>query len=760
MLTGVTKLPGDLSSNSLLRADSIERRSYQEVIAKNALRVNTLVCLPTGLGKSIVAAYVAAERLEGIPNKSVVMLAPTKPLVLQHFKTFRNLLSIDPGEIVWLTGEVGPDDRIGLWKKRLVFSTPQVFMNDLLTGKLSLDTFSLMVFDEAHRAVGDYPYVFIADRYAGTDGSLILGLTASPGSSEEDVREICENLHLQWVEARSVQSDDVKPYVGGIEVDWVMVKLPQIFYDVKRELESFLRDKLRTIRDHGYLETAATDRVRLRDVLGARQRILSDVAGGNRDAKTYLGYIYAAVHAIRAIEFLETQGFPALKEHLDTLKERGGKRMTSGLRMLLDDDRMKRVGEVVNSLVAKEVDHPKVTELIKAVRAGLSRGARRIMVFTNYRATAARLVAVLNKVDGVSAVRLVGQASRERDRGLTQKKQTMVLDDFRAGTYNVLVATQIGEEGLDIVECDQVVFYDTVPSAVRYIQRRGRTGRKGPGRALILIAKGTRDEAYYWISQRRERQMANAIKQYVAAKRQLNPDQSKIEKFISSRVKEENLVEQIVVVADSRELGALVTRELAKLGALIKSETLQVGDFVLSDRIVVERKEVDDFASSIIDGRLFEQAAKLKEAYVKPLFIVEGETLTGSGRVRPEAMMGAYASILIDYGIPIVWTQKPSETAQLMFAISRREQFQDKRTPRVITLAKPRSLQEQQEFIVSSLPNIDNTRAKKLLTTFHTPQRVLQASKEELMSVPGIGEKISEEIRRVVSSNYQPEHLI
>jgi Fanconi anemia group M protein len=687
------------------------------------------------------------------------MLAPTKPLVLQHFKTFQKLLNLDPSSMVWLTGEVGPDERVDLWRKRLIFSTPQVFMNDLLTGKLTLDSISLMIFDEAHRAVGDYPYVFIADRYSATDDSLILGLTASPGSSEQDVREICDNLHLGWVEARSIQSEDVKPYVGGIAISWVTVGLPQIFYDVKRELESFLRDKLRTIRDHGYIESAAMDRVRLRDVLGARQRILSDAASGNRDARVYLAYVYAAIHAIRATEFLETQGFPALKEHLDGLREKGKKRMTPGLKMLLDDDRMMRVVGVVNSLVAKEVDHPKVTELIRSVRAGLGKGARRIMIFTNYRATAARLVEVLNKVEGVSAVRLVGQASRAKDRGLTQKKQAMVLDDFKAGTFNVLVATQIGEEGLDIVECDQVVFYDTVPSAVRYIQRRGRTGRKGPGAAVILIAKGTRDEAYYWISQRREREMASAIKQFVAARKEYAPDQSRMEKFISS-LKEEKLVEQIVVVADSRELGALVTRELAKLGALVKSETLQVGDFVLSDRVVVERKEVDDFASSIIDGRLFQQAAKLKDAYVKPVIVVEGETLTGSGRVRPEAMMGAYASILIDYGIPIVWTQKPSETAQLMFAISRREQIQDKRAPRIMTVAKPQSLREEQEFIVSSLPNIDKTRAKKLLTSFHTPQHVFQASKEELMSVSGIGERISEEIRRVLTTNYRAEPLV
>ncbi len=748
-------MPIDLSSNPLLRSDSIERRFYQETIAQIALRRNTLVCLPTGLGKSVVAVYVAAERLRQLPNKSIGMLAPTKPLVVQHYQTFQKFLNLDPNSIVWLTGEIQPERRVELWNKRVIFSTPQVFMNDLLTGKVPLGNFSLMIFDEAHRAVGDYPYGFIADRYSSLDDGLILALTASPGSSEADVREVCKNLHLEWVEARTIQSNDVRPYVGGIEVKWVTVNLPEIFHDVKRELESFLREKLRVIRDHGYLESAAIDRIRLRDVLASRHRILEDAARGKRDVKPLLAYVYASIHAIRATEFLETQGFPALKAHFDTLRERGTKRISPGLKMILDDSRIAKVTSIVNGVVAKEADHPKVTELIKSVRTSLTKGARRIMVFTNFRATAARLVEILNKVEGVSAVRLVGQASREKDSGLTQKKQTMILDDFKSGTFNVLVATQIGEEGLDIVECDEVIFYDTVPSAVRYIQRRGRTGRKGPGQAIILVAKGTRDEAYYWISQRREREMVSAIRQFMRSQKQQEPDQLKIEKFITPKMKEEKMVDQIVVIADSRELGALVTRELAKLGALVKSETLDVGDFVLSERVAIERKDVDDFASSIIDGRLFEQASKLKESYMKPIIIVEGESLTGSGRVRPEAMMGAYASILLDYGIPIVWTQKPSETAQLMFAVARREQLQERRLPRVMPLSKPTTVEDQQEFIVSSLPNIDNARAKKLLSAFQTVEQVFTAPKEELMSVSGIGDKISGEIRRILTSKYK-----
>jgi len=748
-------MQADLSSNPLIRSNSIERRDYQEALARKAIRVNTLVCLPTGLGKTVIAAYVAAELLRRRPDKSVVMLAPTKPLVLQHFRSFQKLLQVEADSIVWLTGEVAPERRVELWGKRLVFATPQVFLNDLLTGKVSLKTISLMIFDEAHRAVGDYPYSFIADRYASQDEGRILGLTASPGSSEADVREICSNLHLEWVEARTISSEDVRPYVGGIEVKWVMVDLPKIFLDVKLDLESFLREKLRVIRDQGYVESAAMDRVRLRDVLAARERILADASRGKREAKPYLAQVYACIHAIKAIEFLETQGFSALKTHLESLREKADKRVTPGLKMILDDPRIARVASTVDEVVAREVDHPKVTELIRTVRGALGGGARRVMVFTNYRSTAARLVELLNKVEGVSAVRLVGQASREKDKGLTQKQQTTILDDFRSGTVNVLVATQIGEEGLDIVECDVVVFYDTVPSAIRYIQRRGRTGRKGPGEAIILIAKGSRDEAYYWISQRKEHQMAIAIQRVVRTQKDHSPDQVKIEKFISSKVKEEKKMEPIVVMADTRELGALATRELVKLGAAIKSQTLEIGDFVLSDRVVVERKDVDDFASSIIDGRLFEQAAKLKEAYAKPIIVVEGERMTGSGRVRPEAMMGAYASMIVDYGIPTVRTAEASETALLMFALARREQVQERRPPRIMTTPKPSTIEHQQEFIVSSLPNIDSTRAKRLLAHFQTVERVFSASKEELMSVSGIAEKISEEIRHVLTAKYK-----
>ena len=109
---------------------------------------------------------------------------------------------------------------------------------------------------------------------------------------------------------------------------------------------------------------------------------------------------------------------------------------------------------------------------------------------------------IFNKLTelGIPAGILIGKAG---DAGLKQKKQIEVVQKFRDGEFKVLVATRVGEEGLDIAEVNQVIFYDNVPSSIRFIQRRGRTGRKDTGKLVVLIAKNTIDETYYWIGKRK-----------------------------------------------------------------------------------------------------------------------------------------------------------------------------------------------------------------------------------------------------------------
>jgi Fanconi anemia group M protein len=743
----------------LINVTSIERRAYQENVARNALLGNTLVSIPTGLGKSLIAALVAAKRLDQYPERRVVVLAPTRPLVEQHYGTFKRLLRLDPAGFACVTGNTSPADRGEAWAKRLIVSTPQVFVNDLIAGKIDLDAISLMVFDEAHRAVGDYAYTYIGERYSKIPRGLVLGLTASPGSSKEAIQEVCKKLNVKRVEARTISDEDVKPFVGGIKVEWVPVDLPPVFREVKRILDDYVKEVLKGVRDYGYLPTADADRIRLRDILQAREKIRHDMIH-EPTAKQLLRKLsfglYSSIHALKSVELLETQGFSPLRAYLENLQERLKKRAMPWLRAFLEDSRIIKVSWIASQEAEKGNEHPKLPILIARVGEAFSHGSRRVMVFTNYRATAARLVEELGKQPGISPVRLVGQQTKSSDKGLSQKQQTMLLEDFKSGQYNVLVATQIGEEGLDIVECDEVIFYDTVPSAIRYIQRRGRTGRKGPGKATVLMAIGTRDEAYYYISRRRERMMAVALKQVAAEAEDVEPDQSNLEEYLRREAVTE-FPRKPTIVVDSRELGSATTRELSKYDVLITQETLSIGDFIISDRTAVERKTVDDFVASIIDGRLFEQISNLKSAYEMPILLIEGESFQTSRNVAPEAVMGAVASIIVDFGVTIVWTRSPSETALLLLSIARREQSKGERRPRIRMERKPESLAREQEFVIAGLPLVDTIIARRLLKAFGTVERVFVASEKELQDVEGIGKKISERIRRVVSTPYREE---
>jgi Fanconi anemia group M protein len=739
----------------LIRKNAVEARSYQERIAGKCLKTNTLVCLPTGLGKTVVAALVVAERLAQFPDGRVIVMAPTRPLTLQHHKNFMAMLDLDSDSMVAITGVTSPDQRVELWSRRVVFSTPQVFMNDLITGRLQLGGVALVVFDEAHRAVGNYSYTFIGPRYAQEQNSLILGLTASPGSTREAIEEVCRSLHIKQVETRTLSSPDVKPYVGGLQVVWKSVVLPQLFHDTRRGFQEFLREQVKAAQKLGILTQVIPDRVRITDILEARQRIRQLRTSGTiptEELRAVSSGLYSCIHATKAVELLETQGFSPLNKYIESLREKVKIRPSSALKRMMDHEQVQRSILLINAAVKEGIDHPKVGELIKEMDEAFSKGARRIMVFTNYRATAARLLETLNSRQGVSAVRLVGQVSKGEDRGLSQKEQAEALEQFKRGIYNVLIATQIGEEGLDIAECDEVIFYDNVPSAIRFIQRRGRTGRKGPGKAAILMAVGTRDEAYYWIARRKERMMADALRQIEASTKEAR-EQPKLNEF----QKGTPMVQEtgVTIIADSREGASTTVRELTKFNLSIKIESLVTSDFVLSDRVAVERKTVDDLANSIMDGRLFDQLIAMKNAYQIPILLVEGDRSELIRGIKPESLMGALASVLVDYQIPVVWTKDSEETALLMFSIARREQIKERREPRIRTERKPVSVEELQEFIVASLPSIDATRSQSLLERFETVEKVFTVSKEELSEVKGIGEKISERIREILTAKYR-----
>jgi len=497
-----------------LLSPKFQAREYQKRIAEVAASTNTLVVLPTGLGKTIIAIIVAAQMLEKHPGSKVMVLAPTRPLVLQHLRAFGAELKLPEGSMVALTGTVDPGERELLWmKSRVVFATPQTIYNDVRRGRVSLQEVVLAVFDEAHRSVKDYTYTRLATVYRETAlRPRIMGLTASPGASKEKVDEIKRNLFIEAVEARSEESEDVKDYVERTNIETIRVRVPDEYYETTLRLREMYNDKVKKLLSGGFLRS---NRVSKKALLDARMAIsarlkAAQASGGQR------GYIFGAiinqaqaVAILHAVEMIETQGAPPLMNYLQKMRDRPDK--GKAISSLVRDPRwLKMEGEAAK---IASVPHPKISVMLDIVEHQLQRKQdSRIIVFTQYRDTIEDIVKALEK-EGLSARRFVGQSDREGNRGMDQQLQTQTLDLFRKGEFKVLVSSSIGEEGLHVPDVDLVVFYEAVPSEIRYIQRRGRTGRTTEGRVVILLAEGTVDEAYYYSTLLKENRMKELVKQ-------------------------------------------------------------------------------------------------------------------------------------------------------------------------------------------------------------------------------------------------------
>ncbi|MGQ9582958.1 MAG: DEAD/DEAH box helicase, partial [Thermoplasmatota archaeon] len=837
----------------LIKPRALEARSYQTSISRACADISTLVVLPTGLGKTIIAAMVIAETLRRRGGRAL-FLAPTKPLVLQHASTLEGLLTVGPIRV--LTGEVAPSKR---WSELagcpVIVSTPQVILNDLISGVLSLDDFSIVIYDEAHRAVGNYAYVFIAERFG--ERGLALGITASPGSTAEKILEVCGNLRIKRVEIRRELDPDVRPYVHEIRVHWMTVEMPPELLRVLGHLKSALKRQIGVLQGFGLLRRG--ERHSVRELLEAQRTIRQRMAasGGRPPPSLFhaASVQAAAVEINHALELMETQGTSALTNYLSRLEEKAsGKGHSRAARLVMMDEDIIRARFLARHIT---VEHPKLEKVGRVVAGQLRLNpASRIIVFTHYRDTSDIVARALEGIRGCRPVRFIGQTTRGEDEGLSQKEQAELIQQFKDGRYNVLVATSVGEEGLDIPSTDMVVFYEPVPSEIRTIQRRGRTGRKMPGKVVILMARGTRDESYYWAARRKEKRMMeelDMLRRQLASKIAVGfPSMRETEEYIESAAGEAlgagsgpgtwpsprdgaaappggpgpqegssleaagegesggrgesvpapeagrvegggagdegatgeaggaapgsesrrrragqggqlSLLDftaaggddRPTIVVDHREFNSGVVRELSKLDFRMSPRQLAVGDFVISDRVGVERKEARDFIDSVMDRRLFQQLRDLRTAYLRPILCIEGESPLALGSLSEEALMGALASVLAGYGVPIVFTRNERETALLLAALARRERSEG-RVPAIRGEKGAMSLAERQQFIVEGLPHISGVLSQRLLGQLGSVEKVFSASVQELAGVKGIGRRTAEEIVRVIRSPYLP----
>ncbi|MFB5604157.1 MAG: DEAD/DEAH box helicase [Nitrosopumilus sp.] len=460
-----------------IKKNSIEKRDYQVNLASQAIEENCIVVLPTGLGKTAIALQVISEFLSR--GKGVLFLAPTRVLVNQHFEFLKENLTIE--DIGLITGEDTIQKRTKLWSNSVICATPEIARNDLDRQVVSPEQFGLVIFDEVHRTVGDYAYSGIAERIANSD-ARILGMTATLPSEKDKATEILTRLRISRVAERTEESSDVKPYIQETNTEWVTVDLPPEMKAIQTLLKLALDERYDTLKKYGLQLNGQQS---LSALLRVRQFVLRQ---NRRCAKP----LFTAIRIHYALNMFEAHGITSFLKFCERAQAKKG----AGVKELFEaDPNFTRAVQLAKVAQSKGMEHPKIPKLEEILRTISGKA----LIFSSYRDS---VDVIYNKLTdmGLSAGILIGKAG---EAGLKQKKQIETVQKFRDGEFDILIATRVGEEGLDISEVNQVIFYDNIPSSIRFIQRRGRTGRKDTGKLIVLMAKDTIDERYYWIGKRK-----------------------------------------------------------------------------------------------------------------------------------------------------------------------------------------------------------------------------------------------------------------
>ena len=755
----------------LIKENAIESRLYQQMLAGDVLKKgNTMVVAPTALGKTIVAILVAADRLDKVKNSKVLVLAPSKPLTIQHENSFKEFINLPCCSI---TGANKTEERVKRWEEsRIICATPQTVESDLLNGRYDLSGVSLIVFDECHHGVGSYSYVYLASRYVQESNyNLILGLTASPGSDKAKIKEVCENLYIQNIVVKTEDDADVRPYFNPVDVEWIKIEMSRELEKIKSFVDKALNVRLKALKNMGIIKTVSVNKT---DILKARGRIQGEIARSvnpNKELFQAISILSAVINIQHSQELIETQGVITFNKYIARLRQK----KTKAARSLLKDSNFSHAIKMARQAEKNGLEHPKLRELTKIIKKELGSEdgqsklqsnrfkdvddtSSKIIVFTQFRDTLEMIHDKLEN-EGIKSAKFFGQGAKDGQKGLTQKEQKAIIKSFRMGEYDVLISTSVAEEGIDIPAVDLVILYEPVPSEVRMIQRRGRTGRKRTGEVKVLVTEGTRDEAYYWASINKEYRMKNqlidpkVLKELNETAVQRMDNQKKVKVIDEPKSKSNGENNKPIVFVDSREGNSKVIRHLSEMEVDVKIQSMAVADYQVSDEVAIERKTAKDFVDSIIDKRLFNQARELSEEFKRPLMILEGDDFY-NGMIHPNAIRGSIASIAIDFGISIIPTRNSEDTAAMIKRIAVREQKGEKIPIQIRTDKKPLSLYEQQLFIVESLPNIGPVNAKNLLEHFGSVEKIFNASESELQEVEGIGKKTAKNIRDVIESKY------
>jgi ERCC4-related helicase len=355
-----------------------------------------------------------------------------------------------------------------------------------------------------HRAVERYAYVMIAKHCR----CRILGLTASPGSKKKKITKILENLKITHIESRIRDDIDVKKHVKEILIDWIKVPMDTNLRNIQKPLQDLFLEKLGKLNKLGILTYKKPEYLSKKDILDARATIQKRFRKKPFVFATYNNHT-VLLHTYHCLELIETQGIDSFLKYIEKYTKK--EKCSRSEQMFLNHPLLQQA--VALSRKEPTHSHPKLAVLQQIVEHQLDEEPDSlILIFTQYRDTIDSIEETLEQISQARFHRFIGQAGKGTIKGMSQKEQQQIIEQFKKREINILIATSIGEEGIDIPNVNKVVFYEPIPSEIRGIQRKGRTGRSHIGKVTILITEGTRDEAYFYVEKQKEQKMHNIVR--------------------------------------------------------------------------------------------------------------------------------------------------------------------------------------------------------------------------------------------------------
>jgi ATP-dependent DNA helicase MPH1 len=478
-------------------------RDYQFNIVARGLFHNTLVALPTGLGKTFIAATIMLNWYRWTKDSQIIFVAPTKPLVAQQIDACFGIAGIPRSQTTALTGDVAPSIREDEWQeKRVFFMTPQTLHSDLTKGICDPKKVVLLVVDEAHRAKGEYAFVQVVKFIRRFNESFrVLALTATPGGDVEAVQEVIDGLDISRVEIRTDQSIDIREYVHDREVQKEVFRNSDEMVMLMDLYSKAVKPVMNRIA--GINPSWSGDPLALTPFgcTKAKQTYMASDAGrhANWGQKGMVMSVFGLLASIsQGMDLLKYHGISAAYHSWQTFKDKGDddQSKSKNRSAFIKNENFQKMMSYMETWTRDPefIGHPKLEYLRQVILNHLldsTGGSTRIMVFSSFRDSAEEIARILRVTSPLIKPHVfVGQADSKNSKGMSQKKQLEVISKFKLGEYNTLIATSIGEEGLDIGEVDLIICFDSKASPLRMLQRMGRTGRKRAGKVVLLQMEG------------------------------------------------------------------------------------------------------------------------------------------------------------------------------------------------------------------------------------------------------------------------------